>query len=165
MLKYAAILLFTISFISGCIKTSENIAHTPIAKNIDTSTHHSFCNLQTFTAKVIENTIYLNWTCISNFSNYYFVLEKIADSSITIVNVKKGFESPNNQELLFGFSEKDSVNENIAYRISAIKPLKQGEQIFLYLHNRNMFEHLSSSTITIQNKKALTLQSKTKGQE
>lgn len=153
MLKNSASILLSLFLLNSCVSPEKRIVkHNQQKKDVAaTNNEVYYCNLKRFTARTIEGKVYLNWIIVSNTPNYYFVLEKIVDSTTTIIDIKKGAISPNNIELLFCYTDKDSTNNSITYRINAVQPLKNGNDILLYPHQKNLFKNQNNNIISITN--------------
>jgi hypothetical protein len=143
------IVFFVISILlllGGCSLSKDSNLKTYSIKN------NSYCELIKFTGKYSQGKVYLNWIVNTNISNYYFVLEKTNDgSTYTVIHTVKGFTSPIPQGILFSFIDCNLKHTSRTYRLRAVQPIKNGQEILLYADGKNLFKDCKNAVISVEN--------------
>lgn len=143
---YGIISLSILIGLSGCAESKKIPAtSTVIEKN-------TYCELKKFTGSYREGKVYINWLVNTNISNYYFVLEKsVRGEAFQVIHVIKGLHSPTKDGLLYSYTDKNLTVDSRTYRLRAVEPLKNGQELILYTDSKNLFKDLENTVITVVN--------------
>jgi hypothetical protein len=147
----SSVLFAAIIGLSGCVVSKEHSSVSTREKS------NYYCEIKNFTAKYNNGKIYINWVVNTNISNIYFILEKTNESGHSVVCVKKGFTSPTAEGLSYSFTDEKLKNSSRTYKLRAVKPVKEGEELLLYAESKNLFEGSEKAILTVNNDENTTV--------
>ena len=123
-IKYAVLTLFAfiLGFTTSLAQKVVNIEETKNNINIEV------CEFKTFSAKLLDGKVYLNWRAISSNNDCFFIIERsVNGKDYTTIGLKQGALSPNNIPLLYSFIDESPLFSSVFYRIKILEA--DGEMI------------------------------------